>query len=114
MQPIVFDLTEARCVRGRGLGVGPTFQGALPLPVSRFTISGVTRDSVGAVLGACTVHLFRTADDLLFEVVTSDPTTGAFSVSAVGLAEQYYLVAYHPGSPDVAGTTLNTLTGTAA
>jgi hypothetical protein len=114
MPVIVFDLTEARCVRGLGLGVGPSFQGALPLPVTRFTISGVTRDSGGAVLGSCVVHLFRTADDLLFEQVTSDATTGAFTVSSVGLAESYYLVAYKPGSPDVAGTTLNTLTGTAA
>jgi hypothetical protein len=62
------------------------------------------------VLASCAVSLYRTSDDVLFEKVTSD-ANGAYSFSAIGLSEQYYLVAYKAGSPDVSGTTINTLVG---
>lgn len=82
----------------------------LPLPTV-LRISGVTKDSTGAVLGGCVVELFRTGDDVRLETVTSDPTTGAYSFSATGLAQDYFVVAYKAGAPDVAGTTVNTLAG---
>lgn len=80
-------------------------------PPTRLIISGVTRDSTGAILGSCSVALYRTSDDVLMERVTSDNSTGAYSFSAVGLSETYYVTAYKAGAPDLAGTTVNTLTG---
>ena len=77
--------------------------------LQRIRIVGVTRDSSGAALGSCVVHLFRTVDDKLTEVQTSDGS-GNFSFN-VGGGELYYVVAYLPGSPDRAGTTVNTLQG---
>jgi hypothetical protein len=55
------------------------------------------------------VHLHRTLDDVKVDQVTSDGS-GNFSFN-VGLGEQYYVVAYLPGSPDRAGVTVNTLVG---
>jgi len=94
---------------GRQLGIPMFLFGMLPLPAPRLFISGVTRDSAGAILGSCTVSLFRTLDNLLMEAVVSDATTGAYSFSSVGLGEEYFVVAYKQGSPDVAGTTVRTL-----
>lgn len=75
-------------------------------------ISGVTRDSAGAILGGCVVELYQTLTDLPLQKVTSDATTGAFTFTAARYAPTtHYIVAYKAGSPDVAGTTLNTLTG---
>lgn len=70
-------------------------------------ISGTTRDSTGVALGLCTVDVFRTIDDVRVVTVTSD-VNGAFSVQTPDWG-QYYLVAYLAGSPDVAGTSVNTL-----
>jgi hypothetical protein len=78
--------------------------------LANYIISGTTRDSTGAALGLCTVHLFRTSDDSEISQVNST-ANGLFSVY-VAAGVQYYIVAYLPGSPDVAGTTINTLTGT--
>ena len=85
----------------------------LPKPTTVLRITGVTKDSTGSALGSCVVHLFRTIDDAIMEVQTSNASTGAFSMSCIGGAELYYLVAYKPGGTDVAGTTINTLVGNA-
>ena len=76
-----------------------------------FRINGVTRDANGTILGNCVVHLFFTASDVIQAVQTSDPTTGAYSIIVQPPPVTYYAVAYKAGSPDVAGTTINTLTG---
>ena len=73
-------------------------------------ISGVTRDLNGNPLAACTVKLYRTYDDSVHEVVTSD-ANGNYTFSAIVDGSNYYVVGYLPGSPDVAGTTVNTLVG---
>jgi hypothetical protein len=74
-------------------------------------LSGVTRDNAGAALGNCVVDLMRSSDDAKIAAVTSDASGNfAFYVLPPG---PYYLVAYKVGSPDVAGTTVNTLTPTA-
>lgn len=91
-------------------GYGPPLQGSLPLPATKLLIYGVTKDSTGAALGNCSVALYRTLDDYLFERVTSD-ASGNYSFSAIGLSEQYYVVAYKAGVPDVSGVTVNTLIG---
>ena len=74
---------------------------------------GVTRDSNGAILVSCRVELFQTGGDIPTATTTSDSVTGAFTFSNPG-SGPFYIVAYKTGSPDVAGTTINTLTTTAA
>lgn len=83
---------------------------ALPLPPTRLVIYGVTRDSAGVILGSCDVHVFRTVDDVEVDQVVSDATTGVYRCAVAG-GLTYYVVAYKAGSPDVSGTTLNTLIG---
>ena len=73
------------------------------------TIFGVTKDSNSNPLAACTLHLFLTATNVLVGTTTSDGGgnyTFTFSSTITG---PFYIVAYLAGSPDVAGTTLNTL-----
>jgi hypothetical protein len=72
-------------------------------------ITGVTRDSTGAALGSCPLVLFRTADNSIAALTTSD-ASGAYRIEA-SPALTHYLVAYKAGAPDVAGTTVNTLVG---
>jgi len=73
-------------------------------------ISGYTRDSAGAILPTCVVRLFRTLDDLEIDQTTSDGA-GYYEFRTAIPVETYYVVAYKAGSPDVAGTTVNTLIG---
>lgn len=81
-------------------------------PPTYFRISGTTRDSAGAALGGCVVDWFRTSDDARLDSTTSD-ANGLFEFRTAGQPPNaYYLVAYKPGSPDRAGTTINTLVGT--
>jgi hypothetical protein len=75
-----------------------------------FTISGVTRDASGNPLPNCSVVIFRTPDNSVAAVGTSD-ASGHYALGASPVIQQY-AVGYLPGSPDVAGTTVNTLTGT--
>jgi hypothetical protein len=72
------------------------------------SISGITKDSTGAVLANCTVHLFD-ANDLERAQGTSDGN-GAYKLwIRAPLATPCYIVAYKAGGTDVAGTTQNTL-----
>lgn len=83
----------------------------LPYPPTDFKISGTTRDSTGAALGGCAVDWFNTADDVKLGSTTSD-ADGLFEFRGAGQPPNaYYLVAYKAGSPDLAGTTANTLVG---
>lgn len=92
---------------------GPNFGGTLfnsqkDKVKQQWLITGVTRDSAGAVLGNCTVHLFNTIDDAEIAQMNSD-ASGNYSFTIDGNGQQRYAVAYLAGSPDVAGTTVNTL-----
>ena len=85
---------------------------------SRMTFSGVTRDAYGSPLGGCTVKLFKTAAgtfpgqaDTLVDTTISDPTTGAFLLYSIYYPDTHYIVSYKAGTPDVEGTTVNTLIG---
>lgn len=112
--PIIFPLTNmaGQGMRsGRQLAQPHLMRGYIPLPTLYLHISGVTKDSAGAVLGDCVVQLFRTINDAIIEETTSD-ANGIYSFATVALGTQYYVVAYKTGSPDVAGTTVNTLIGT--
>lgn len=101
-----------------GLGGVPNTM-ALP-PVRGFTentpifehpyfISGVTRDANGNAIGNCIVILFRTADNSIAAITVSDASGNYVIVASQAL--QHYAVAYLAGSPDVFGTTVNTLVG---
>lgn len=70
-------------------------------------IVGQTLDSVGNPVAA-TVLGFRTSDDLYVGEIGSD-NSGRYSLPTIYLTDAHYLVAYRTGSPDTAGTTVNTL-----
>lgn len=72
-------------------------------------IRGVTRDSGGNVLGNCAVKCYDTLTDVVIFSTTSDGN-GNFA-GTVPNDSQHYLVAYKTGTPDVAGSSVNTLTG---
>jgi len=71
-------------------------------------ISGVTVDQFWQPLGGCRVLAFTTATNTLIGQTTSDPVTGAYSLP-VPRGVTHFLVAYKVGSPDLSGTTVNTL-----
>jgi hypothetical protein len=99
---------------GAGLQTGPNASGPFVNSQAQmfrqfWLLSGVTRDSTGAALGSCTVHLFLTQGDIETNETISD-TSGNFSFNVgTGTGTKYYIVAYLPGAPDRAGTSLNTL-----
>lgn len=70
-------------------------------------LAGITKNSAGATLASCTVRLFDTSTNTLFATTTSDGV-GAFSFDVVPDGP-FYIVSYLAGTPDVAGTTVNTL-----
>ncbi len=69
---------------------------------------GISRDSVGATLGSVAIKAFLTAGNIFAGSVTSD-TGGYFECSTPYAGQAHYIVAYKAGSPDVEGSTLNTL-----
>jgi hypothetical protein len=84
---------------------GAGFEGLFPQKT--LVVSGVTRDNTGAPLGGCTVKLYDTPTDTVLAQTVSDGSGNyAFNLSLYG---PFYCVAYLPGSPDVAGTTIDTL-----
>lgn len=75
-------------------------------------IRGYSRDSGGAVLANAIVQAFVTSSDAAQVAVTS-AADGFFAAPTETIpGVQHYLVAYKTGSPDVAGSTVNTLTST--
>ena len=72
------------------------------------TLNGVSRDSAGATLGNCRVMIFRT-QDMSFVMETTSDASGNWSVT-LNKGGPFFLVEYKTGSPDVAGTSVNTLT----
>jgi len=72
-------------------------------------IIGQTLNSVGGALGSCTIRGFLTATNAFVNQVTSD-SGGYYELPTPYVGQQHYLVAYQPGSPDVAGTSIDELT----
>jgi hypothetical protein len=103
--PILFKLQGLHSRRGNGIAPLVGFQ---TLPVVLLRIYGVTRDSGGTALASCTVNLFRTSDNAFIDRVVSG-ADGAYEFRSGSLTTNYYVVAYKAGSPDVSGTTVNTL-----
>jgi len=77
----------------------------------RWVISGITKDSTVAALPNCIVQLFNTNNDTFIAEVVSN-SIGYYEFTLDGNVNPKYAVAYLVGSPDVAGTTINTLTPT--
>lgn len=78
--------------------------------IKTYTLDGYTRDyDTQAIIAGCAVHLFKTSDDT--EVAqTVSSSLGYFNFTGLpDTVTEYYLVAYLTGTPDMAGTTLNTL-----
>lgn len=110
MAVILFMFAEAKRVAGKPFGIGPSWQGRIPLPGAYLRIFGVTLDSTGTALPGCIVHLFQTADDKFIDQAVSDGS-GNYEFRSPSLSTAYYVVAYKAGSPDVVGATINTLVG---
>jgi len=72
-----------------------------------YLITGITKDSTGAILGNCVVNLFYTNTNILAGSIISD-ANGNFSFN-ISPGATMYIIAYKAGSPDVSGGTVNTL-----
>lgn len=79
--------------------------------VNKF-IRGTCVDASDVAVANAIVQGFRTSDDAYVgQDVSRNDGTYTLATDNSG-AVQHYLVAYKPGSPDIAGTTVNTLTAT--
>lgn len=79
--------------------------------ISRF-IKGYTKDASAVVVANATVQAFRTSDDFYLGQDVSR-LDGSYTCPVdVAAGTACYLVAYKAGAPDVAGTTVNTITPT--
>lgn len=74
-------------------------------------IMGQCKDSGGNGVSGATVQGFLTGSDKYIGETTAD-SLGNYELQSVYPATAHYLVAYRAGSPDIAGTTVNTLTPT--
>lgn len=75
-------------------------------------LKGTCVDSAGNPVANAIVQGFRTVDDYYVGEVTAN-NDGTYVLGTNNPAStQHYLVAYKAGTPDIAGTTVNTLTPT--
>ena len=73
-------------------------------------VTGITIDQLGARLPSCTVKAFNSVTNVFVASTLSDGT-GVYTLT-LPKGNTYFLVAYKPGSPDRAGTSVNTITVT--
>lgn len=79
--------------------------------ISKF-IRGYTKDSSAVAIANATVQAFRTSDDFYLGQDVSR-LDGSYTCPVdVVAGTACYLVAYKAGAPDIAGTTVNTITPT--
>lgn len=74
-------------------------------------VMGRCVDSSDVAVPNAVVQIFRTSTDEFQRETTADQS-GYYEAGTDKVGEGHYLVAYKAGSPDVAGTTVNTLTPT--
>lgn len=89
-------------------------QGSKPFRSPSFStsslyITGITKDSTGTPLSSCVVDLYRTENESWIARTNSDGS-GNYSFQIL-VGGPFFIVAYKAGGTDVAGTTVNTLTG---
>ena len=77
-------------------------------------ISGISRDKDGAALGNCRVMIFRTALDPAVQAFVGETTSDGSGNWSYTIMESgaFFLVEYLTGSPDRAGTSVNTIVPT--
>lgn len=76
---------------------------------SRYLISGLTIDAATNVVGNVTVDVYETVLDIIRGSTISD-ASGNYAVEIAGdIGLTFYVRCYKVGSPDLAGTTVNTL-----
>lgn len=85
-----------------GLGRAPVFKTVQS--TARFGVSGITKDSAGAVLPGVTVDLYSESRVWLDRIVSGGDGVYAFPNVGVG---SVFVVAYLEGAPEVAGTTIH-------
>jgi hypothetical protein len=73
-----------------------------------YVITDTVCDANGTPVPGATIHLFDTATDVEVDEVTSNGS-GVFTFTNPTLGPNYYVVGYLAGSPDIAGTSVNTL-----
>lgn len=83
----------------------------------KFLLSGVTRNSSGVAIGGCRVVVLETGKIVANNDPYANPYAGETTSDGSGnfsiqVSDQgpYQMIAYLPGSPDIAGITLNSLT----
>jgi hypothetical protein len=107
--PIVVGGTSGGIVPNLGMAWAfyvPTVQAI------RYVISGVTYDKSGTPLGGCTVQVFSVETPPVLRGAAVSLANGTYSIEVTAYtvtALNFQAVAYLPGSPDVAGVTVNTL-----
>jgi len=92
---------------GQGLGQQPKHFVAQPSTAPNPTLSGITRDSGGNALGGCALNVYE-GQTGTYRTSTNSDAEGKYTVG-VPLLIPLQIVAYLPGSPDVGGVTVNTL-----
>ena len=75
----------------------------------RKQVTGTVKDSSGSPVSGATVMLFNTASGTLVDTQTSD-SSGVYKCEDPNNVASF-AVGYEAGSPDTAGTTVNTITG---
>ena len=74
----------------------------------RLAFTGITRDQYGSPIGDCTVKLFLTStDEKVAEVVSN--ANGEYTITTPYHPNGHWISVYKTGSPDIFGTTVNTL-----
>jgi hypothetical protein len=94
------DLNDGHGFEPTELGIGGVYR--------PYFFRGTCKNSVGTALGGAVVQGFLTSGDT-FIGETACASDGTYELGTVYFASTHYLVAYYPGSPDIAGTTVNTL-----
>ena len=74
-----------------------------------YTITGITRDNTGAVLGSCVVDLFYATGNKQRAASTTSDAVGAYTFVSGDNVGTYFVVSYKDGGTPVGGTSRQTL-----
>ena len=77
---------------------------------SRLGFIGTTRDANGTLIGGVTCSLFHTSDRLWI-MDTVSAADGSFFLQSPFAGDQHFIVFYKAGTPEIFGTTKQTLMG---
>lgn len=74
----------------------------------QYAVTGTAKTATGAIVVGATVRLYRTSDNTVVASTTSG-SDGTYSFTGLIDTGPFYVIAYLAGSPDIAGTTVNTV-----